>query len=88
LARFAAARAGCGCDPWDLEAIESSGSRSRRRFRTRSVSTSLDDLPHLALVETDERGLPTGPVLELDEGFRGSEDERWEAWRARLPDVG
>jgi tetratricopeptide (TPR) repeat protein len=41
----------------------------------------VDDLPHLARVKTDENGVPVGPVVALEPGFRGSDDELREAWR-------
>lgn len=41
------------------------------------------DLMHLARVGVDARGTPVGPVLELEPGFRGDEDELWERWRRR-----
>lgn len=45
--------------------------------------TVVDDLPHLARVSTDEHGVPTGPVLELEPGFRGTDDDLWDAWQRR-----
>lgn len=44
----------------------------------------VDDCPHLARVATDEQGVPVGPVLELEPGFRGSDEELWDAWRRIL----
>jgi hypothetical protein len=49
-----------------------------------SLSVVVDDLPHLARVGTDERGVPIGPVLELKPGFRGSDEDLWDAWRKLL----
>ena len=42
--------------------------------------------PRVALyarVSTDEHGVPTGPVLELEPGFRGTDDDLWDAWQRR-----
>lgn len=48
----------------------------------------VDELPHLARVATDAQGAPTGPVIELRPGFRGSEEELWEEWRRLVADAG
>ena len=47
-----------------------------------------DDLPHFARVAVDERGSPRGPVIQLEDGFRGDESELWERWKRRLADEG
>ncbi len=49
---------------------------------------TVGELLRLALVRCDPPGVPRGPVLELDDSFRGSEDDLWEAWRRRLQDAG
>lgn len=52
-----------------------------------TLDVGVDDLPHLGRVATDHRGVPVGPVLELKPGFRGSEEDLWDAWR-RLVNAG
>jgi tetratricopeptide (TPR) repeat protein len=48
----------------------------------------VDDHLHLAKVATDEDGTPKGPVLVIEKGFQGSDDELWDAWRRLMSDAG
>ncbi|NOY24309.1 MAG: hypothetical protein GXP62_00390, partial [Oligoflexia bacterium] len=48
----------------------------------------LDERPRLAKVRCDERGVPTGPVIEFDRPFDGDADELFAWWRSRIRDVG
>jgi hypothetical protein len=48
----------------------------------------VDDHLHLAKVATDEDGAPRGPVLSIEEGFRGSDEALWDAWRRLMSDAG
>ncbi len=48
----------------------------------------LGDYPRFARVRTGASGVPLGPVLELEDAFRRSEEELWTAWEQRLVDAG
>jgi len=70
--------------------LRTSGERDLR-FEVPSELVSdvvVNDHVRLAKVATDEDGTPTGPVLVLEEGFRGSDEELWDEWRRLMSDVG
>lgn len=48
----------------------------------------VDEHLHLARIASNDDGVPTGPVLDLEPGFRGSDDELWAEWRRRTSDGG
>lgn len=48
----------------------------------------VDGRLHLAKVATDEEGAPRGPVLLIEKGFKGSEEELWDTWRRLMSNAG
>ncbi len=46
----------------------------------------VDALPRLFAVKTDESGVPVGPVTDIDEPFRGTDEDLWDRWRRRMAD--
>lgn len=69
--------------------LHTGGARSLRFEIPSAVADAMvvDEREHLARVKTDERGLPTGPVLEIEPGFQGSDEDLWAAWRRLAGDA-
>jgi tetratricopeptide (TPR) repeat protein len=68
--------------------LKAGGARAERYEVPAELVEVVDDLPHLARVDADASGAPRGPVRLLLPGFRGSEEDLWRAWRARVADAG